>query len=388
MSLLLKNYKKIMNSKIKSKEKSDKKSDNKFKVGILGATGMVGQRLITLLYKHPWFEIVCLGASDRSQGKSYKEAVESRWSQAISIPKNISEKKVLSVEKDMQEIANQVDFVFCAIDGDKYFIQKLEESYASLGVPVISNNSAHRWTTDVPMIMTEINPEHLDIIKIQKKNRGFTDGFIVVKPNCSLQSYVPLLYAWKNFLPEKVIVSTYQAISGAGKTFESWPEMVDNVIPYIGGEEEKSETEPGKIFGKIKNGKIAPSNLPKISASCVRVAVADGHLATINVKFKKKVTKDQLIKALKNFKNPLEKLGLPSSPKIFITYFEEDNRPQTKIDRDLYSGMGISAGRIREDFILGWKCVALSHNTIRGAAGGSVLTAELLVKKGYIKKKR
>lgn len=342
-------------------------ANKKIKVGILGATGMVGQRLISLLENHPWFEVSVVAASRRSAGKK------------------LGNFTILSVEDDVDVIAQKCNFVFCAIDADKDFIKKIEETYAKKGLPVVSNNSAHRWTSDVPMIIPEINPEHLDIISVQKKNRGWGRGFIVVKPNCSIQSYVPLLHAWKEFKPKRVIVSTYQAISGAGKTFETWPEMVDNVIPYIGGEEEKSEKEPAKIFSKIQKGKFVLSKTPKISASCIRVPVLDGHLATINVQFDKKVSKERLISALENFKNPLAKLNLPSAPKNFITYFTEDNRPQTKLDRDLYKGMGISVGRVREDSVLGWKCVALSHNTIRGAAGGSILNAELLVKKGYIK---
>jgi len=369
-----------MNSKNKTKKR--------YKVGILGATGMVGQRLILLLVNHPWFEVVCFAASDRSAGKTYKEAVKEKWSHKGPIPNTISKQKVFSIEKDMEIIAQKVDFVFCAIDADKNFIQNLEEQYASLGLPVISNNSAHRWTEDVPMITPEVNPQHLEMISIQKKNHGFTSGFIVVKPNCSIQSYVPLLHAWKNFGPRQVIVSTYQAISGASKTFETWPEMVDNVIPYIGGEEEKSEKEPAKVLGEIKGGRFVLARIPKISASCIRVPASDGHMATVNIRFKKNVSKEQLIKAVKNFKNPLDKLNLPSAPKPFITYFEEDNRPQTRLDRDLHAGMGISVGRIRKDSILDWKCVALSHNTIRGAAGGGILTAELLVKKGYIKKRQ
>lgn len=341
--------------------------NKKIKVGILGATGMVGQRFISLLKNHPWFEVAVVAASRRSAGKK------------------LGSLTIYSVEDDIEEISKKCSFVFSAINADKDFIKKIEEAYAERGLPVVSNNSAHRWTPDVPMIMPEINGEHLDIIPIQRKNRGWKTGFIIVKPNCSIQSYVPLLHAWKNFNPQKVIVSTYQAISGAGKTFETWPEMIDNVIPYIGGEEEKSEKEPSKVFGEIKKGKFVPKNIPQISANCIRVPVSDGHLATINIKFGKKVSKKQLVKALKNFKNPLDKLNLPSAPKPFLTYFEEENRPQTRLDRDLQGGMGISVGRIREDSVLGWKCVALSHNTIRGAAGGSILNAELLVKKGYIK---
>src|SRR3989338_7252836 len=365
-----------------------KKLNKKISVGILGATGMVGQRFVCLLKDHPWFTVTYVAASRKSSGKTYEQAVKGRWSQKESIPKDVGEFIVGSIEDDLDTISQKCSFVFSAIDADKDFIKKIEEAYAKAGLPVISNNSAHRWTSDIPMIMPEINPHHLDIIPIQKKNRGWTTGFIVTKPNCSIQSYAPLLFAWRNFQPQKVIVSTYQAISGASKTFNSWPEMVDNVIPYIGGEEEKSEREPKKIFGKInkiKKGGFVFKNIPKISANCVRVPVADGHMATINIKFKKKVSKEKLIKSLKNFNNPLDIFELPSAPKAFLTYFKEPDRPQTKLDRDLYNGMGISVGRIRVDPVLGWKCVALSHNTIRGAAGGSVLTAELLVKKGYIK---
>lgn len=343
------------------------KKNKKIKVGILGATGMVGKRLIILLKDHPWFIVSVVAASRRSAGKK------------------LGSLKIHSIEDDIDIISQKCDFVFSAIDADKDFIKKIEESYAKAGLPVISNNSAHRWTPDIPMIIPEINSHHVDIIPTQRKNRGWAKGFIVVKPNCSIQSYVPLLYAWKSFIPQQVVVSTYQAISGAGKTFETWPEMIDNVIPYIGGEEEKSEKEPAKIFGEIKKGKFVLNNSLKISANCIRVPVVDGHMATINIKFKKNVSQQQLIKALKNFKNSLDKLKLPSSPKKFLTYFKEENRPQTKLDRDIYNGMGISVGRMRKDSVLGWKCVALSHNTIRGAAGGSVLTAELLVKKGFIK---
>ncbi|MDO8659380.1 MAG: aspartate-semialdehyde dehydrogenase [Candidatus Parcubacteria bacterium] len=341
--------------------------NKKIPVGILGATGMVGQRFISLLKNHPYFTVAVVAASRKSVGKKLGSLV------------------LYSIEDDIETISKKCRLVFSAINAEKDLIKKIEEMYAKKGIPVVSNNSAHRWTSDIPMIIPEINPEHLDIIPIQQKNRGWDKGFIVVKPNCSLQSYVPLFHVWKKFNPVKVIVSTYQAISGAGKTFETWPEMIDNVIPYIGGEEEKSEKEPQKIFGKIKGKVIVLNKVPEISASCIRVPVADGHMASINIKFGKKVTKEKLIQALKDFKNPLEKLNLPSAPKPFITYFEEENRPQTKLDRDLHGGMGISVGRIRKDSILDFKCVALSHNTIRGAAGGSILTAELLVKKGYIK---
>ncbi len=345
----------------------ESKLNKKIKVGILGATGMVGQRFISLLKDHPWFEIAVVAASRRSAGKKLGPFI------------------IYSVEDDIEKISQKCSFVFSAIDADKDFIKKIEEAYAEKGLPVVSNNSAHRWTSDIPMLMPEINPEHINIIPIQRKNHGWTTGFIVVKPNCSIQSYVPLLHAWKNFNPREVIVSTYQAISGAGKTFETWPEMIDNVIPYIGGEEEKSEKEPSKIFADIKRGRFILKDIPAISASCIRVPVTDGHLATINIKFGKKVSEKKLIEALKNFKNPLASLNLPSAPEQFITYFEEPNRPQTRLDRNLQGGMGIGVGRIRKDSVLGWKCVALSHNTIRGAAGGSILNAELLVKKGYIK---
>ncbi|KKQ21402.1 MAG: Aspartate-semialdehyde dehydrogenase (Non-peptidoglycan organisms) [Parcubacteria group bacterium GW2011_GWC1_36_9] len=344
--------------------------NNKIKVGILGATGMVGQRLISLLKNHPWFKVTVVAASKRSKGKKIGSLV------------------VYSIEDDIEIISKKCSFVFSAIEADKDFIKKIEESYAERGLPVVSNNSAHRWTKDVPMIMPEINPHHLDIIPIQRKKRGWTTGFIITKPNCSIQSYVPLLAVWKKFNPQKVIVSTYQAISGAGKTFKSWPEMIDNVIPYIAGEEEKSEKEPSKIFGDIKKDEFILKNIPTISANCVRVPITDGHLAAINVKFAKNTSKEQLIKALKNFKNSLDKLNLPSASRPFLTYFKESDRPQTRLDRNLHNGMGISVGRIRKDSVLGWKCVALSHNTIRGAAGGSILNAELLVKKGYISRTR
>ena len=361
---------------------------NKLRVGILGATGMVGQRFISLLQNHPWFTVVCVAASDKSAGKIYSKAVKGRWTQKEPIPETVAILPVYSIEKDIDIISQKSDFVFSAFDAEKDFIRKIEEDYASRGLPVVSNNSAHRWTLDVPMIIPEINPQHLDIIPIQKKNHGWNTGFIIVKPNCSIQSYVPILSAWKRFEPQEVVVSTYQAISGAGKTFKSWPEMIDNVIPYIAGEEEKSEKEPSKIFGDIKKDEFILKNIPTISANCVRVPITDGHLAAINVKFAKNTSKEQLIKALKNFKNSLDKLNLPSASRPFLTYFKESDRPQTRLDRNLHNGMGISVGRIRKDSVLGWKCVALSHNTIRGAAGGSILNAELLVKKGYISRTR
>jgi len=343
-----------------------KNNFKKIPVGILGATGVVGQKLLTLLENHPWFEVAVVAASRRSAGKKLRSLF------------------LYSIEDDIDVISKKCRLVFCAIDADKEFIQKIEEKYAQSGLPIISNNSAHRWTPDVPVIMPEINPEHLNVIPMQRKNRGWEKGFIITKPNCSIQSYVPLIQAWKEFNPKKIVVSTYQAVSGAGKTLGNWPEISDNVIPFINGEEEKSEKEPAKILGQIKKGKFLLNNKIKISANCIRVPVSDGHLATINIQFGKKVSKEKLVKALNNFKNPLDVLALPSAPKPFIKYFTEENRPQTKLDRDLGGGMTISIGRLRKDSVLGWKCVALSHNTIRGAAGGSILNAELLVKKGYI----
>lgn len=357
---------------------------SKIPVAILGATGMVGQRFIALLENHPWFEVTCVAASANSAGQQYGTVVSDRWSQPTPIPQQIANMKVYSVADDMDEICQQARFVFCAIDAEKDYIQQIEEAYAAKGLPVVSNNSAHRWTDDVPMIMPEVNPDHLQMIDIQRVNRGWTTGLIVVKPNCSIQCYVPLLHAWKQFEPKEVIVSTYQAISGAGKTFATWPEMVDNVIPYIGGEEEKSEKEPGKIWANIKEGKFVVENVPVFSANCIRVPISDGHMAAVNVNFAKNVTAEELLLAITEFKNPLDELDLPSAPKPFLNYFEEDNRPQTKLDRNAHNGMSISIGRLRQDPILGWKVVALSHNTVRGAAGGNILNAELLVKKGYI----
>jgi len=356
----------------------------KIPVGILGATGMVGQRFISLLKNHPWFEVKCVAASSRSAGKLYKDAVKNRWASSSEIPKKIGNLKIFEVESDREKIAEKVKFVFSAMNLSKEKVKDVENTYANMGIPVVSNNSAHRWTDDVPMIIPEINPHHIKLIDIQKKNRNWQKGFIVVKPNCSIQSYVPVLEAWKKFLPEKVIVSTYQAISGAGKTFANWPEIIDNVIPFIPGEEKKSEDEPLKLWGKIIGDKLQIADLPKISATCIRVPVADGHLASINVEFRNKPNKEDLIEAIVNFKNPIQNLSLPSSPEKFLQYFEEENRPQTLLDRNIGNGMGIGVGRIRQDTILQWKFVALSHNTIRGAAGGAILTAELLTKKGYI----
>lgn len=361
-----------------------KKTKKKIPVGILGATGMVGQRLVALLDNHPWFEVVCVAASEKSAGKMYGEAVSGRWSQKSAIPKNVQKLKVYSIQDDLEVVAQKCRIIFSAMDAEKDFIRVVEETCAALGLAVCSNNSAHRWTDDVPMVIPEINPEHLEIIHAQRQKRGWASGLIVAKPNCSIQSYVPILHAWKHFEPQRVIVSTYQAISGAGKTFETWPEMIDNVIPYIGGEEEKSENEPAKIWANMKDGTFVLARVPQISASCLRVPVSDGHMAVINVSFAKKTSREELIEAIQNFKNPLEGLDLPSAPKPFLTYFEESDRPQTRLDRDLHGGMGISAGRLKADPVLGWRCIGLSHNTIRGAAGGNILNAELLVKKGYV----
>lgn len=356
----------------------------KIPVGILGATGMVGQRFVELLTNHPWFEIKVLAASDRSAGKAYKEVLGKRWVSSNKIPKNISGMKVSTVEKDIEVISRSVCLVFSAMDLEKGKIKKIEEDYAGKGVFVVSNNSAHRETKDVPMIIPEVNPHHLEIINTQRKKRGWKTGGIIVKSNCSIQSYVAVLEALALYEPIKVIVTSCQAISGAGKTFERWPEMIDNVIPYIGGEEEKSEQEPLKIWGKVINGKIENAKKPFISATCIRIPVTDGHMASVSVKFGKKVMKSQIVKAIKNYKNPIAKLNLPSSPKSFLEYFEEDDRPQNKKERNLGNGMTISVGRIRKDPILDYKFVALSHNTLRGAAGGAVLAAELLRAKNYI----
>jgi aspartate-semialdehyde dehydrogenase len=359
----------------------------KLSVGILGATGMVGQRFVTLLENHPWFEVRAVAASRNSAGKTYAEAVEGRWHYPSPIPSSVRDLVVLSVEDDVEKIGNHVDFVFSAIEMEKDAIRSLEELYASSGMPVVSNNSAHRWTADVPMILPEINSSHIAMIPIQQKNRGWESGFIVVKPNCSVQSFMPAIEALKQFEPQALVVSTVQAISGAGKTFESMPEILDNVIPFIGGEEEKSEKEPMKIWGHIENGAFVLAQIPAISATCIRVPVTDGHMASINVTFKINPSRVEILSAFRDFKNPLLGLGLPSAPEKFLTYFGEENRPQTKLDRDIGHGMGISIGRLREDPISGWKFVSLSHNTIRGAAGGAVLLAELLKSKGYLRAK-
>ncbi|MCR5787045.1 MAG: aspartate-semialdehyde dehydrogenase [Acholeplasmatales bacterium] len=355
-----------------------------FNVAIIGATGMVGQRFITLLNNHPWFHITILAASSNSKGLKYSDAVEGRWKMESPIPDSVKDMIVLDAKSDMEYIASKVDFAFCAVNMKKEEIRDLEEAYARLECPIVSNNSAHRFTDDVPMIIPEINDSHLKIIEVQRNRLGTKKGFIAVKSNCSLQSYVPALAPLLKYGIEEVSVSTYQAISGAGKTFDTFPDILDNCIPFISGEEEKSEQEPLKIFGYIDNNKIVNYKNIKISATCVRVPVSDGHLATVSVKFKNKPNKEDIIAAWKNYSGEPQRLHLPSAPLQFLNYFEEDNRPQTKLDRNLENGMAISLGRLRKDNIFDYKFVGLSHNTLRGAAGGAVLLAELLVAKGYI----
>lgn len=358
----------------------------KLKVGILGGTGMVGQRFIALLENHPWFEVTTIAASPRSAGKTYEEAVGDRWKMDTPMPEAVKKIIVMNVN-EVEKVASNVDFVFSAVDMSKEEIKKIEEEYAKTETPVVSNNSAHRWTPDVPMMVPEINPHHAKVIEYQKKRLGTKRGFVAVKPNCSIQSYAPVLTAWKEFEPVEVVATTYQAISGAGKTFKDWPEMVGNIIPYIGGEEEKSEKEPLRLWGEIKGGIIEPATSPVITTQCIRVPVLNGHTAAVFVRFNKKPTKEQLIQKLVEFSGVPQELKLPSAPKQFIQYLEEDNRPQVTMDVDYEKGMGISVGRLREDTVYDWKFVGLSHNTVRGAAGGAVLCAELLKAKGYITKK-
>ncbi len=358
----------------------------KLKVGILGGTGMVGQRFISILENHPWFEVTTIAASPRSAGQTYEQAVGGRWKMTTPMPeavKNIVVKNVNEVEA----VASEVDFVFSAVDMTKDEIKAIEEAYAKTETPVVSNNSAHRWTPDVPMVIPEINAEHFAVIESQKKRLGTTRGFIAVKPNCSIQSYTPVLTAWKEFEPYEVVATTYQAISGAGKTFKDWPEMEGNIIPYIGGEEEKSEKEPLRVWGEVKDGVIVPATTPVITCQCVRVPVLNGHTAAVFVKFKQKPTKEQLIEKLRAFRGLPQELDLPSAPKQFIQYLEDDNRPQVTLDVDYENGMGVSVGRLREDTVYDWKFIGLSHNTLRGAAGGAVLCAETLKAQGYITKK-
>ena len=359
----------------------------KYRVGIIGATGMVGQRFITLLADHPWFEIHALAASARSAGMTYEEAVGSRWAMKTPIPEKVA-KMVVMDASDVKNVSDLCDFVFCVVNMKKDEIKALEEAYAKTETPVISNNSANRGMADVPMLIPEINPEHAHAIERQRERLGTKVGFIAVKPNCSIQSYVPALTPLYSCGIESVMVSTYQAISGAGKTFETMPEIIDNVIPFISGEEEKSEQEPLKIWGKLENGLIVNAASPKISAHCVRVPVSDGHLATVFVKFKNKPTKEQMLAAWATFKGEPQKLELPSAPKQFLQYMTEENRPQTKLDRDFEHGMGICIGRLRDDPIFDYRFVCISHNTLRGAAGGGVESAELLCAQGWIPYKK
>ena len=353
----------------------------KMKVGVVGATGMVGQRFLTLLDGHPYFEVVALAASKNSAGKTYQEALGGRWKLATPMPEQY--KNMVVIDAENIEQMKQCAFVFCAVNMKKDEIKALEEKYAKAEIPVVSNNSAHRWTPDVPMVIPEINPEHLEVIDAQRKRLGTKRGFIAVKPNCSIQSYVPALTPLRKYGIKEVVATTYQAISGAGKTFNEWPEMIDNVIPYIGGEEEKSEQEPLRVWGKVENGEIVKADAPLITTQCIRVPVTDGHTAAVFVRFENKPTKDQILEDWKNFEGEPQTLGLPHAPTQFVTYFEEENRPQAHIDRDIYGGMGVTVGRLREDTLFDYKFVGLSHNTLRGAAGGAVLIAELLYKKGY-----
>ncbi|MBE6854911.1 MAG: aspartate-semialdehyde dehydrogenase [Ruminococcus sp.] len=354
-----------------------------FRVGIVGATGMVGQRFITLLAEHPWFNIEVLAASPRSAGKTYEEAIGSRWAMTVPMPEKVKKMVILDASADVEKIAAAVDFVFCAVDMKKDEIKALEERYAKAECPVVSNNSAHRFTDDVPMVVPEINPEHLEVIEAQRARLGTKRGFIAVKSNCSIQSYVPALHPLRQYGLKQVLACTYQAISGAGKTFETWPEMVDNLIPFIGGEEEKSEQEPLKVWGKVEDGVIKNTATPSITTQCLRVPVSNGHTAAVFVSFDKKPSKEEILNCWKEFAGVPQELELPSAPKQFIHYFEEDNRPQAKLDRNLEGGMAVSVGRLREDTQYDYKFVCLSHNTLRGAAGGGVLLAELLAAKGY-----
>ena len=356
----------------------------KYKVGIIGGTGMVGQRFVTLMEDHPWFQLTAIAASPRSAGKTYEQAVSGRWAMKTPIPQQAKDLVVLDASADVEKIAGMVDFVFCAVDMKKEEIRALEETYAKAEVPVVSNNSAHRWTDDVPMVVPEMNPEHLAVIPAQRARLGTRRGFIAVKSNCSIQSYAPALHPLMQFGIEKVLVCTYQAISGAGKTFERWPEMVDNLIPYIGGEEEKSEQEPLKVWGKVEDGKIVKAAGPAITAQCLRVPVSDGHTAAVFVTFRNKPSMEEIRETWKNFKGRAQELELPSAPKQFLHYFEEPDRPQARLDRDLEGGMAISLGRLRPDTQYDYKFVGLSHNTLRGAARGAVQLAELLCAEGYI----
>jgi aspartate-semialdehyde dehydrogenase len=358
----------------------------KLKAAVVGGTGMVGQRFISLMENHPWFGVGAIAASAASAGKSYEEAVEGRWKLTTPLPESVKHIRVQDASR-VEEVASCVDLIFCAVDMKKDEIKALEEAYARTGTPVISNNSAHRWTPDVPMVIPEVNPRHIEIIAAQRKRLGTKTGFIAVKPNCSIQSYVPAVHALMEYKPLEIVACTYQAISGAGKTFEEWPEMVDNIIPYIGGEEEKSEQEPLRIWGTISGGSIVKAAAPVITTQCVRVPVSDGHLAAVFIAFEKKPSKDEVLERWKSFRGRPQELGLPSAPRQFLRYFEEADRPQTKLERDFENGMGITIGRLREDTLYNYKFVSLSHNTIRGAAGGGILIAELLKAEGYIQNK-
>ena len=356
---------------------------DKLKCAVIGATGMVGQRFLTLLENHPYFEVTAVAASARSAGMTYEEAVSGRWKMAAPIPEAVRGMTVLDASR-IEEIGNLADFVFCAVDMKKDQILALEEAYARAEIPVISNNSANRWTPDVPMVIPEINADHLAVIEAQRKRLGTTRGFVAVKPNCSIQSYVPALTPLRKYGLREVLVTTYQAISGAGKTFDSWPEMVDNVIPYIGGEEEKSEREPLKIWGTLRGDEIVPAKAPLVTSQCIRVPVSDGHTAAVFMSFDNTPPRETILEEWRSFRGLPQLLGLPSAPEQFITYFDDDNRPQARLDRDLYGGMGISCGRLRPDTMFDYKFVGLSHNTLRGAAGGGVLIAELLFRQGYL----
>ena len=355
-----------------------------YKVGVIGGTGMVGQRFVTLMAGHPWFQLTAIAASARSAGKTYEKAVGGRWALDVPMPEEAKQLVVLDAERDVEKIAGMVDFVFSAVDMKKEEIQALEERYARAECPVVSNNSAHRWTPDVPMVIPEVNPEHLEVIPAQRKRLGTSRGFIAVKSNCSIQSYVPALSPLRRFGIEKVLVCTYQAISGAGKTFATWPEMVDNLIPYIGGEEEKSEREPLKVWGRVEDGVIVNADAPAITAQCLRVPVSNGHMAAAFVTFRNKPSMDEMKRLWAEYQGLPQKLALPTAPKQFLHYFEEPDRPQTRLDRDLEGGMAVSVGRLRPDTQYDYKFVSLSHNTLRGAAGGAVLLAELLCAEGYM----
>ncbi len=355
---------------------------NKLRAGVIGATGMVGQRFLTLLDNHPYFEVTALAASARSAGKTYEQALDGRWKLDVPMPDYARNMKVIDAS-DIDTMASMVDMVFCAVDMKKEEIKALEEAYARAEIPVVSNNSANRWTDDVPMVIPEINPEHLEVIKAQRARLGTRRGFIAVKPNCSIQSYVPMLTPLLKYKPTKIVATTYQAISGAGKTFREWPEMQDNVIPFIGGEEEKSEQEPLRVWGHVENGVIVKADAPLITTQCIRVPVTNGHTAAVFMSFEETPTKQQILDAWRDFSGLPQQLELPHAPRQFITYFDEDNRPQCRLDRDIYGGMGVCAGRLRPDTVFDYKFVGLSHNTLRGAAGGAVLIAELLFRLGY-----